>query len=794
MVHKDHIISQLQNTLGKMEVAIGSIAESIVWTDTNEIIQWCNGSFNTLVGKKTILTLGKKMADIIPLKKEGVVARGSGYPFGALLSAEPRIHDVFIFNKDVNQYFLEVTRYLVELPVDEKCYVFVIRDITALKKTERHLQQARDNLEQRVDERTKALKEVTDQYRSILDTAVDAVITIDQQARISAFNPAAEQIFGFSRHEVEGKNVTVLMPSPHLEHHDQYVRNYLNTGIKKIIGIGREASGRRKNGEIFPMDLAVSEVKLEGVVLFTGIIRDISERKKIEAALKKAKKTADAANQAKSDFIAGMSHEIRTPMNAIIGTAELLLETKLTPDQKKYIGIYQHAGENLLHIINDILDLSKIESGRLKLDITAFDLEKLLNKIRDMLLISAEKKGLGLTYKISPDVPVCLKGDVNRLNQILINLIGNAIKFTDQGGILVDVKICKTQENNIGAEKILLCFSVTDTGIGIPEDKKNIIFEKFSQAHAGINRKYGGTGLGLPITKKLVGLMGGKIWLESEPGKGSVFYFDARFRTTEDEIGAIQPTASHTEELDNKEANVGISPLKVLLVDDSDDNRFIFQAYIREVASTIDHSENGENALKKLKEKSYDLVLMDIEMPVMDGVTATRDLRTWERKREKNPVPVIALSAHALKEYENKCMEAGCTAYLSKPVNKSKLLYTIRQIFSSIDDRVNISENDDDEPFHVQVDPEIADLVPGYIENRRKDTTAIALALKIKNFETIMLLAHRMKGSGEGYGFSEISKIGNQMENAAKAKNKNKIKKWLSALNGYLENVTYDNE
>ena len=373
------------------------------------------------------------------------------------------------------------------------------------------------------------LEENEARTRAILEATVDAILTIDAHGTIESLNPAAVRLFGFTANEVIGQNVKMLMPEPDRHEHDGYIRKYLLTGQKKVLGIGRIVSAQRKDGSTFQMHLGVAELNLGNRRLFTGIAHDITEQIRIEAELRLAKEAADSANKSKSEFLANMSHEIRTPMNGIIGMTELTLNTQLSGEQRESLEIIRDSAESLLTIINDVLDFSKIEAGKLALDPIPFNLsEKVLNGMC-ALAHKAELKGVKLICRIGSNLPPQLIGDPDRLRQVITNLVGNAIKFTSVGEIVLRIE--RHDEVSDDAT-ILLHFSVRDTGDGIRPEKQKLIFEAFTQADSSTSRKFGGTGLGLAISSRLVDLMGGQIWVESEIGKGSTFHFTARFGLT----------------------------------------------------------------------------------------------------------------------------------------------------------------------------------------------------------------------------------------------------------------------
>ncbi len=568
-----------------------------------------------------------------------------GWLAGVASRKAPATFEIEILRPDGRRVILDLSTRLVAQGGKLVGVLGIGRDITDRKRSEQ------------------ALRASEQRYRTLFERNLAGVYRTTPEGVILDCNESFARIFGYDSPE-EVRQLTAW---------DLYFsRSERELGLEHLRREGAltncEVRLRRRDGTaVWVLENAtLLPCDNDHPVVIEGTAIDITERKRAEEELHRAKEAAEAANRAKTEFLANVSHEIRTPMNGIIGMTELALETELRPEQRQYLEMVRASGESLLSLINDILDFSKIEAGRLELERLEFNLRDKLDEVLKMLAFRARQKGLWLSCSVAESVPAVVTGDPLRLGQVLINLIGNAIKFTEHGRVTLRV-----EAESLGDEEATLRFSVTDTGIGIPAEKREAIFEAFTQGDGSTTRQYGGTGLGLTITRRLIELMGGTLSVESAVGQGSTFTFTLRCGRPSTAAGQV-PSRPEPP-LARRGPPRG---LYILLAEDNPINQALAVRLLQKYGHRVVVANNGREALARLENEpspGFDVALMDIQMPEMDGLQALRAIRQREQSTGRR-LPVIALTAHAMKGDRERCIAAGADDYVSKPIRTAELL------------------------------------------------------------------------------------------------------------------------
>jgi two-component system, sensor histidine kinase and response regulator len=704
------------------------------------------------------------------------------------------------------------------------------------------------------------LRAASERSLQVIESVPNGIVVVDHSGAITLVNAAAEKMFGFGRQGLIGQPVEILLPA-----------------------LGRTLTGVRKDGSEFPLEISVNPIPVDGEMSVLWSIVDTTERTVAENRLREAARL-------KSEFLANMSHEIRTPINVMVGMSGLLLETDLTADQRDLAETIRNGAESLLVVINDSLDFSKMEAGKLEIDPADFEVDGAVEDVTSFFSQSASRKGLALTCFVEHDVPQYVYGDGERLRQILTNLVGNAIKFTERGEI--NLRVAAAEEGGAA-----LRFEVRDTGIGISAEAQERIFQAFAQADGSTTRRYGGTGLGLAIVKHLIGMMGGAIGVESEPGRGSNFWFQIPFERAretkgfdaecsarmvgvralvagEDSAGWLNITqqleswgmktesaataseaVTRIREAARAERPFGMAVLdyrmqgldgagvagmmtgipivmlvaredrkaaettngaavtvyltkpprthhlhkavamallpvessgnrkaaklpavpagpRLLLVEDNADNQKLTVRLLGKYGYACDIASNGVQALRMMSNCAYPLVLMDCQMPEVDGFQATAAIR--EHEGGSRHTPIIAMTAHALEGDRDKCLRAGMDDYIAKPVTEGLLVSTIERW---------VAERT---PIRVVAQEGLEDLIPEYLANCTKSILDLAEAVARKDLETVRAIGHGMHGCGAGYGFAAITDFGRNIEHAAAGKDEATVAEQISKLGTYL--------
>lgn len=612
-------------------------------------------------------------------------------------------------------------------------------------------------------------------YKRAIEQAPISIVITDTKGTIEFVNPFFCKITGYSFEEAIGNNPKILKT----KYNEKFHKDLWETILSGNIWTG-EFLNKKKNKQLYWEKAVIAPIfdDQNKIINFVAIKQDVTELKNLQKKLLKEKLKAENANKVKSEFLASMSHEIRTPMNAIMGFIDLLYDTELTENQKHYLEIIKSSSKNLLKILNDILNLSKLEAGKMEFESVNFNIKELVSNCINIFSKKAGEKGLALRYTIDDNIPQWLKGDITRISQIINNLLSNAIKFTEKGEVGVNVKL-KSKDKDFAE----LLFTVYDTGSGIPKEKLKSIFEAFTQADSSITRHYGGTGLGLTIISKIVQAYNGNIWAESEIGKGSKFHFTLKLNIGDEET-------TEKKELES-DLNVNFYGSKVLVAEDNITNQILIKEILKRFNVESDMVENGLEALKKLAYNDYNLIFFDWHMPIMDGVEAIKILRKIENnemiddervdaeildKLKNKKFTVIALTAAVMNEERQVLSDVGFDEFLSKPIIKEELLKVLNR-YLKVSKESFIKEDISALKEFIGDNEELMNtLLNSFRKTFNENILKIEKALEAKDTESIRFAAHSIKGTAYNIKLNLIGKIAEEIENSIKENNFEKVK------------------
>jgi PAS domain S-box-containing protein len=615
-------------------------------------------------------------------------------------------------------------------------------------------------------------KKSEDRFRLAVEAAPNAMIMIDTDGKIVMVNKQTENLFLYERAQLLGQQIEALVPERFRHHHPHLRSGFAKDPKIRSMGAGRDLYGRRSNGTEIPIEIGLTPVGEKPTLFVLASIIDITERKKNEQLIA-AKEAALEASRIKSQFLATMSHEIRTPLNGIVGLTNLLFNMEMSEHQKEHLIGIRTSTDTLLSLINDILDLSKIEAGRMEIEITDFNVGQIISDAVSVISPAAKTKGLYLKTEIDESLPTWLKGDMAKLKQVLINLLGNATKFTDKGGITIRANKI-TSSNGI----VFVRFEVEDTGIGILEATKGHLFEVFSQGDNSTSRKYGGTGLGLSISKKLIEIMNGEIGVNGAPSHGSCFWITLSLSEGIEIKKALKQPKSLVLRDQAKKFNV-------LVAEDNVINQKVALGTLKNFGIDGQVVGNGIEAIEILNRIPFDIVLMDCQMPEMDGFEATSKIRQSETPRIKS-IPIVAMTANVMQGDRERCLEVGMNDYISKPIDQNDLeRILLRWLPIDPDNLMPASSQSDSQVLAVSDalvklrntynDGLVTDLINTFVMTTPQNLNKLEKAFQRFDFKTILMEAHTIKSTCLLLGLTDFSSLAFQVEKTCRQENKDHL-------------------
>ena len=627
------------------------------------------------------------------------------------------------------------------------------------------------------DSTTEALRASTRRHRLFAENVSDVIWTMDFTGRYTYVSPSVLKLVGYIPEKFGRYTIAKVMTPESFGRARKTLKELITTATRgePITPGTMELELYRKDGSTVWAEVAFSGMYNESgrLVAVQGIARDLTARRQMEEALREAKRAAEEANAAKSRFLASMSHEIRTPMTAILGYADLLLDPSLTPQNRNaYAATIRRSGEHLLVLINDILDLSRIEAGRMSLDIGRCNVVSLMADVASLARPRAERHGVSFSIEYPTAIPETIRTDGARLRQAIINLVGNAVKFTEHGSVRVAASFLSAWQSNQPAMR----FDIIDTGIGIPEDVLPRLFQPFAQGDASVATKFGGTGLGLAISRHIARLLGGELTVASAIGKGSTFTLTIPTDSLEGVHMLQHPAEVEHDAVQHAWPTTieDLTGVRVLLAEDGYDNRELIRTILHKTGAEVEVAENGRIAVEKAGAESFDLILMDMNMPEMDGYQATQRLRDRGFR-----LPILALTANAMAGDAERCLAAGCNEFLSKPIDRSQLVRTIATYLGrwKIDTPPVASVGGESPPASNDAlvsefvgDPDMAEILGGFVGRLPAQLDAMREAFTTEQSEELRSMAHKLKGAGGSYGYPSLTEACRRLEEAAKAR------------------------